>query len=98
MVTIRKKYILENPNNSFMIKDVNIDIVSEGEKSLSVVYGKIILEVSIQDSKLENLLKVIKGINKYNIELYEIDILTSSGNVYSLKVDGVDVEWYLKEK
>jgi hypothetical protein len=65
---------------------------------LSVVYGKIILEVSIQDSKLENLLKVIKGINKYNIELYEIDILTSSGNVYSLKVDGVDVEWYLKEK
>ncbi|MGF6952614.1 hypothetical protein QF028_005119 [Neobacillus sp. B4I6] len=65
---------------------------------MSVVYGKIILEVSIQDSKLENLLKVIKGINKYNIELYEIDILTSSGNVYSLKVDGVDVEWYLKEK
>ncbi|QIZ06348.1 hypothetical protein HFZ78_06205 [Priestia megaterium] len=65
---------------------------------MSVVYGKIILEVSIQDSKLENLLKVIKGINKYNIELYEIDILTSSGNVYSLKVDDVDVEWYLKEK
>jgi hypothetical protein len=64
---------------------------------LSVVYGKIILEVSIQDSKLENLLKVTKGINKYNIELYEIDILTSSGNVYSLKVDDVDVEWYLKE-
>jgi hypothetical protein len=65
---------------------------------LSVVYGKIILEVSIQDSKLENLLKVTKGINKYNIELYEIDILTSLGNVYSLKVDDVDVEWYLKEK
>ena len=65
---------------------------------MSVVYGKIILEVSIQDSKLENLLKVTKGINKYNIELYEIDILTSSGNVYSLKVDDVDVEWYLKEK
>lgn len=65
---------------------------------MSVVYGKIILEVSIQDSKLENLLKVIKGINKYNIELYEIDILTSSGNMYSLKVDDVDVEWYLKEK
>jgi len=65
---------------------------------LSVVYGKIILEVSIQDSKLENLLKVTKGINKYNIELYKIDILTSSGDVYSLKVDDVDVEWYLKEK
>ncbi|MBT2738282.1 hypothetical protein [Bacillus sp. ISL-7] len=65
---------------------------------MSVVYGKIILEVSIQDSKLENLLKVTKGINKYNIELYEIDILTSSGDVYSLKVDDVDVEWYLKEK
>jgi hypothetical protein len=64
---------------------------------LSVVYGKIILEVSIQDSKLENLLKVTKGINKYNIELYEIDILTGSGNVYSLKVDDVDIEWYLKE-
>ncbi|MFP5110527.1 hypothetical protein ACSU6B_28035 [Neobacillus sp. C211] len=65
---------------------------------MSEVYGKIILEVSIQDSKLENLLKVTKGINKYNIELYEIDILTSSGDVYSLKVDDVDVEWYLKEK
>jgi hypothetical protein len=65
---------------------------------LSVVYGKIILEVSIQDSKLENLLRVTKGINKYNIELYEIDILTSSGDVYSLKIDDVDVEWYLKEK
>lgn len=64
---------------------------------MSVVYGKIILEVSIQDSKLENLLKVTKGINKYNIELYEIDILTSSGDVYRLKVDDVDVEWYLKE-
>jgi hypothetical protein len=64
---------------------------------LSVVYGKIILEVSIQDSKLENLLKVTKGINKYNIELYEIDILTNSGDVYSLKVDDVDVEWHLKE-
>ncbi|PGY04995.1 hypothetical protein [Bacillus sp. AFS031507] len=62
-----------------------------------VVNGKIILEVSLQDSKLEKLLKVTKGINKYNIELYEIDILTSSGNVYSLKVDDVDVEWYLKE-
>ena len=81
-----------------MIKNVNIDILSQGEKSLSVVYGKIILEVSIQDSKLENLLKVTKGINKYNIELYKIDILTSSGDVYSLKVDDVDVEWYLKEK
>lgn len=80
-----------------MIKDVNIDILSQEEKSLSVVYGKIILEVSIQDSKLENLLKVTKGINKYNIELYEIDILTSSGDVYRLKVDDVDVEWYLKE-
>ena len=64
---------------------------------MSVVYGKIILEVSIQDSKLENLLKVTKGINKYNIELYEIDILTNSGDVYSLKVDDVDVEWHLKE-
>ena len=64
---------------------------------MSVLNGKIILEVSIQDSKLENLLKVTKGMNKYNIELYEIDILTSSGKVYNLKVDDVDIEWYLKE-
>lgn len=62
-----------------------------------VAHGKIILEVSIPENKLEKLLKVVQGINKYNIELYEIDILTSSGNVYNLKVDDVDIEWYLKE-
>lgn len=62
-----------------------------------VAHGKIILEVSIPENKLEKLLKVVQGINKYNIELYEIDILTSSGNVYNLKVDDVDIEWNLKE-
>jgi hypothetical protein len=64
---------------------------------LFVAHGKITLEVSIPESKLEKLLKVVQGINKYNIELYEIDILTSSGNVYNLKVDDVDIEWNLKE-
>jgi hypothetical protein len=64
---------------------------------LFVAHGKIILEVSIPDSKLEKLLKVVQGINKYNIELYEIDIVTSSGNVFNLKVDDVDIEWNLKE-
>jgi hypothetical protein len=64
---------------------------------LFVAHGKIILEVSIPENKLEKLLKVVQGINKYNIELYEIDILTSSGNVYNLKVDDVDIEWNLKE-
>jgi hypothetical protein len=64
---------------------------------LFVAHGKIILEVSIPENKLEKLLKVVQGINKYNIELYEIDISTSSGNVYNLKVDDVDIEWNLKE-
>ncbi|MDQ0970512.1 hypothetical protein QFZ31_000390 [Neobacillus niacini] len=64
---------------------------------MPVLSGKIILEVSIQDSKLENLLKVTKKMNKYNIEIYEIDLLTSSGKVYNLKVDDVDIEWYVKE-
>ncbi|MBT2725107.1 MULTISPECIES: hypothetical protein [unclassified Bacillus (in: firmicutes)] len=60
---------------------------------MHVANGKIVLDLSIRDTNLENLLILTKGINKYNIELYEIDILTSSGKVYSFKVDNVVVEW-----
>jgi len=69
-----------------------------GGKNLFVVNGKIILDVSIQDSNLENLVKITKEINNYNTEIYEIDILTTSGKLYTLKVDDVDVEWFIKEK
>jgi hypothetical protein len=53
--------------------------------------GRLVLDITIQEGKLEKLLEMISQLNENNIELYELDIPLSNGS-QEVKVDGVTVE------
>lgn len=55
--------------------------------------GKIILEVSVEERTLDDLLDVTRCLNNYNLKIYEINLQTETGEVYKLKVDDVNIDW-----
>jgi hypothetical protein len=54
--------------------------------------GTIIIDVTMEKGKLQEILKAIQAINDYNVEMSEINIPTGTG-LHNLKVDNVSVEW-----
>lgn len=60
---------------------------------MPIAQGKVTLEITIEKNTIEDLLNVVKEINNYNLEIYEVDFLTNSSNKHKLKVDDINVEW-----
>jgi DNA-directed RNA polymerase len=60
---------------------------------MNLVQGRIVLDVSIKEEKLERLLEMIREINEYNVELNELNIPLCNGDSQEVKVDGISVEW-----
>ncbi|MDQ6600742.1 hypothetical protein [Bacillus salipaludis] len=58
-----------------------------------IAQGKIILEVSIEENTLEDLLNVTRSLNNYNLKIYDINLQTESGEFYKLKVDDINIKW-----
>jgi hypothetical protein len=59
---------------------------------MKFVQGRLVLDITIQEGKLEKLLEMISRLNENNIELYELNVPLSNGS-QEVKVDGVSVEW-----
>jgi hypothetical protein len=58
---------------------------------MNLVQGRLVLDFSVQEEKLERLLEIVSRLHENNIELYEMDIPLSNGS-QEVTVDGVSVE------
>jgi hypothetical protein len=60
---------------------------------MNLVQGRLVLDVSIQEEKLERLLEMVRSLNNNNVEMYELDVPLSDGDSQEVIVDSVSVEW-----
>jgi hypothetical protein len=60
---------------------------------MNLVQGRLVLDVSIQEEKLERLLEMISKLNDNNLEMYELNVPLSNGESQEVIVDNVSVEW-----